>query len=300
VPLNVGENEAILRASGLSLDRARDGLYVKALVKGAHAGEVEQFTAILEALHQKEASATGLRASTLFRIIAANNHRHGFELSTSDYERIIIERTGEGKRRLFPILLHTYLGVPHLPRDRASDLLQQMRQTLGRLLMPVQSPAEPLRVRQVAGHVLEAWPHTQVPVEAIELFWFLWWYRVRPPQAGSTAVLQKLAAHARESRLDARLLATADGPSLATETVHALMQVGDACLQATLFVDAVRTAESLIANVRVLLGVEAVPFELAHDVQRLPNAPSGGGPQRTCAGRTQRVIDRHRMRCEIL
>jgi hypothetical protein len=264
-PLEIEENEAILRANGLDLARARDGLFVRSLVKGANADEIDQLTAILDTLRQTEASTAGLLASTLFRVVAANNHRHGFELSTSEYERIFTERTGEGKRRLFPILLQTHVGVPHLPKDRASELLQAVHHSLGRLLMPVKAPSEPIRVRQISAVVLDRWPHTQIPKEAIELFWFIWWYRARPPQTGSTAVLQKLAAHARHARLDAKLLASTDGPALATETIHALMQVTDACLQVTLFVDAVHTAESLLANVRGVLGLETVEAEAMTD-----------------------------------
>ena len=67
--------------------------------------EVDQVKAILDAIAQTEASETGLRATTLLRVVAANSDPPGFERSTAEYERLFAERQGEGKRRLFPILL---------------------------------------------------------------------------------------------------------------------------------------------------------------------------------------------------
>lgn len=254
-PLSVEENETVLGANGLALDRARDGLFVQALVKGANAAETEQLVAILDALAQTEGERTGLHPSTLFRIIAANSRQVGFDLSTSEYERIFLERPGEGKRRLFPALLSTYVDTPYLSRDRATEMLRGLQQGLERFLMPVKSPTDPLRVRAVADDVLRRWTRSQLPADVIEWFWFMWWYRARRPTFGSTAVLQKLSSHARNARVDERLLSSADGPALAEETIHALMQVCDACFHATLFADALQTARSLLANVRAVLDV---------------------------------------------
>ena len=123
----------------------------------------------------------------------------------------------------------------------------------------------PFRIPAIACDAFKQWQPTQLPQETIEWFWFLYWARISPPLQATTSDLLKLAHHAKSMKLTSRLLSSSDGPAVASETVHALIQLTDACVHRTLFVDALGVGRALLQNVREVETVPAASAEAMTD-----------------------------------